>query len=665
MAERRHAPIGRSRALVRSERGRPLPQVYLGRTRRPLPDVYHGDHGGRSEGRFKWLLSTCLAAGVGSIAIITVILGSMDKRPQFDGALPDLSIFADAVQPMPRPQASGAGLNWASPKVDRLPIGVNVVSVRQTIHDSMRIRQGARELIRTKPYARLIANLAAVAPETKRPIPAFNPFRLYAASRKAPTADSRRNANVSIQVVELHGGILPVHDGQELDSREVTSLVRKAITPEEAPSLIRAGYQPAGSDLLRLTPDQTALRRAQEPVPPNTTVLRKSSDDLGDDDDAQREQRAFVVERGQRLFDLVVAAGGAQWQAHQMTAAAAKPLRKKKLRRGDQVIFTLEPSLADPTKLEPTAFSVYGAGQVHKVTVSRDPSGAFVASETPINAALMRRLTQPKITASNLYKSIFSAARTQELDDAQVFRILRMHAYDTDFRQRTAPGDSLDLFFDLKRNGDANTALNTLLSAAITHRGKTKRFYRFRRANGSVDFFDKRGHNAKRFLNLRPVRSNRVRRTSGFGMRLHPVLGIRRMHSGVDWAAPTGTPIIAAGNGYIEEMGWKSGAGNYMRLRHSNGYKTSYSHMSKFARGLRKGMSVRIGQLIGYVGSTGLSTGPHLHFEVLVNNRPVDPRRVRVPREVRLRGRDLAAFQKERQRIDELMQRTPVKTTHR
>jgi murein DD-endopeptidase MepM/ murein hydrolase activator NlpD len=137
------------------------------------------------------------------------------------------------------------------------------------------------------------------------------------------------------------------------------------------------------------------------------------------------------------------------------------------------------------------------------------------------------------------------------------------------------------------------------------------------------------------------------------------------MHAGVDWAGSTGTPIIAAGNGSVEEAKYKGDYGNYIRIRHANGYSTSYAHMSRFAPGMTEGAKVRQGQLIGFIGSTGLSTGAHLHYEVLINDRHVDPMSIQVPQERKLTGKALADFQKERTRIEDLMRRPPVQTQTR
>jgi len=133
------------------------------------------------------------------------------------------------------------------------------------------------------------------------------------------------------------------------------------------------------------------------------------------------------------------------------------------------------------------------------------------------------------------------------------------------------------------------------------------------------------------------------------------------MHTGVDWAAPNGTPIYASGNGTVEKVGWESGYGKYVRLRHANGYQTAYGHMSAFARGMQAGTRVHQGQIIGYVGSTGLSTGAHLHYEIMVNGRFVDPMRIKLPRGRVLEGPVLAGFERERDRLEAMISRAPAR----
>ena len=170
-----------------------------------------------------------------------------------------------------------------------------------------------------------------------------------------------------------------------------------------------------------------------------------------------------------------------------------------------------------------------------------------------------------------------------------------------------------------------------------------------------VDYYDETGKSAKKFLVRKPLGEGIVR--SGFGARHHPLLQFTKMHTGVDWASPMGTPIYASGNGTVDKIGWEGGYGKYIRIRHAIGYETAYGHMSAFARGMDVGKKVRQGQVIGYVGSTGLSTGAHLHYEILVNGRFVDPMRIRLPRGRVLEGTLLASFEQERDRLDNMMTR--------
>jgi len=225
------------------------------------------------------------------------------------------------------------------------------------------------------------------------------------------------------------------------------------------------------------------------------------------------------------------------------------------------------------------------------------------------------------------------------------------------------PSDQAEFFFETADDQPSGEPLpGELLYTALTAGGEAQRYWRFRTPDGVVDYYDEYGNNSRKFLMRRPIRGENVHFTSGFGIRFHPLLNERRLHSGVDWAAPIGTPILAAGNGIVEEADRKGQYGNYVRIRHANGYQSAYAHMSRFGPGIRQGVKVRQGQVIGFVGTTGLSSGPHLHYEVLVNNRFVDPMQIQVPRERRLTGKNAAAFQRERQRIEELMRRAPVMT---
>jgi murein DD-endopeptidase MepM/ murein hydrolase activator NlpD len=230
---------------------------------------------------------------------------------------------------------------------------------------------------------------------------------------------------------------------------------------------------------------------------------------------------------------------------------------------------------------------------------------------------------------------------------------VRLLASDVDFQSRLSPADQLEVLFSQPDDNDTVTEDSELLYVSATFGGNARSLYRFQMQDGSVDYFDKDGRSAKQFLLRNPVPNGKF--TSGFGSRRHPILGYVRMHTGTDWSAPSGTPIIATGNGVVEKAGWASGYGKQTIIRHANGYETSYNHQSAFAKGIQPGARVRQGQVIGYVGSTGLSTGAHLHYEMIVNGNKVDAMRVRLPTGRVLKDAELEAFMLERDRIDALL----------
>ena len=591
--------------------------------------------------------------------------------------MPALQQFREARLPQPAVIRNASdGLNWSVPKSDRLQIATGSVGVKHIIHEQVQVRRNNRPFIQIRPYMRIVSRLSEVPPSEAEAIPPFNPFKLYATEADASDSEgtSRESqSDVSIRVVELLGGILPSDDGQELDESEVAELVARA--REEAQNLaMRPSLQP--DDLPRPQEADVAIGEdigadltLDSAPPPNTTVLFKSVADADDVEDGLEpsEVRVIRVARGDNLARILQRLGTEQWQVNAMLQAARPTFPDNALMPGQEVHVTLVPSLSDPDNVEPVRLSIFSEAHEHKVTVVRNSAGEFVASSEPYDDKVARITLKEGDTShtASLYAAIYHAALAEGVPPDTIMQILRIHAYDTDFRRRVGHGDTLDFFFDVKEDEGPDSTPGELLYSAITSGGEARRFWRFRTPDGIVDYYDEYGNNSKRFLMRRPIRGESVRLTSGFGTRIHPIINAPRMHTGIDWASPVGTPIMAAGNGVVEEAHRKGGYGNYVRIRHANGYQTTYAHMSRIAPNIKQGVKVKQGQVIGYVGCTGLCSGPHLHYEVLVNNRFVDPLKIQVPHERQLTGRQLAEYQKERSRIDELMRRAPVMTASR
>jgi murein DD-endopeptidase MepM/ murein hydrolase activator NlpD len=674
VVRRQPAPPGLNTFLSRT-RPPSWPSLHRAHSRLPVKDLYASDHVAQRQGeRLRWMLSTCLAALVGATAILVVIYGATDTKQGDEGLSPALKrISEDVSQPVNidikvRPE----GLQWATPRTDKLQITTGAMSMRFTIHETRRQKRAGREYIYAKPYYRIVTRLAPVPASYSDVIPPFNPFKLFANTKPIGSGEEEGAAmdgrsDVAVKVVELLGGILPEEDGQELETPEVTELVeRVASASSESESMNGEGQYADGPF--------AAGRFGQLPIEEsnkNTSVLTKSTFDAEDVQEATEGGKltTLKVGPGDTLTKLLVSAGAENWQARTMIEAAAKIFPEAELAPGQQLDVTLVPSLTQQDKMEPVRFSVYSLSEgvrEHKVTVTRDSAGEFIASAAelkPIADSKNSSGEGDRGAASSVYSSIYYAGLLHHMQPDAIMQILKVHAYETDFRRRIRAGDQIELFFDPKdESAEDDDSPGEILYTAITVGAETRRFYRYRTADGITDFYDAQGNNSKKFLMRRPVRGDDVRLTSGYGVRFHPLLNDRKMHTGVDWAAPTGTPILAAGNGVIEEAGRKGQYGNYVRIRHANGYQTAYGHMSRIASGAVEGVKVRQGQVIGFVGSTGLSSGPHLHFEVLVNTRFVDPMSIQVPQERQLSGKELQDFQKERARIDDLMRRAPVKT---
>lgn len=208
--------------------------------------------------------------------------------------------------------------------------------------------------------------------------------------------------------------------------------------------------------------------------------------------------------------------------------------------------------------------------------------------------------------------------------------MIRIYSYQVDFQRDIKEGDKFEILYETYKTEDGDFArYGDILYANLAIDGKKIPVYRYENKDGQVDYYGEDGMTFKKTLMRTPVDGARM--SSGFGMRRHPISGYTKMHKGIDFAVAMGTPIYAAGDGTVEISGRKGAYGNYVRIRHNNEMKTAYAHMQKIAKGITPGQKVKQGQIIGYVGTTGRSTGPHLHYEVLLKNKPVNPNSVKLP----------------------------------
>lgn len=283
--------------------------------------------------------------------------------------------------------------------------------------------------------------------------------------------------------------------------------------------------------------------------------------------------------------------------------------------------------------------------------VTRTLEGGWQA--TQLNAKLKPSY---KRVAAEIDGSIYNAALKLGAGDQQVVDFAAAFAYDIDFQREIHPGDRFEIFFETFVDERGNPVRHgEVLYAALDGKALKRGFYRFTPSDDGVsDYFDEQGESATKFLMKTPINGARI--SSNFGTRRHPISGYTRLHKGTDFAAPTGTPIYAAGSGTVQRASWNGGYGNYIKIKHTRGYETAYAHLSRYAAGLKAGQKVRQGDVIGYVGSTGASTGPHLHYEVYVDGKPLNAMSLKLPtgRKLAEDPAMLAEFRQHKEAIDTL-----------
>ncbi|NBJ10635.1 M23 family metallopeptidase [Microvirga arsenatis] len=553
-------------------------------------------------------------------------------------------------------------------KADRLNRTEQTSAARQNFKAPMTIRSGEREAIKVRHFVRVATNLSLSAGTYASDIPPFNPLRLFAEDtpeRTEPTPEIT-DADVSVLRRDL-AAIAIAASAPSLTDSDVLAMLE-----EERRVFNEAGRRtsvpiPAQQMLSRTLRQPEALGEALgyarvidapfsaievRVVPENVTELRKAEQKAMP---PLIEERDVVLRKGETLETALRSYGATPEQIAAISSALAARIRVESMTEGQRlrILIAPGPRLGDPRQI--VRVIAFGERGVEGIAAAND-RGVFVSAPIPTDDSNSQAAQAPEEDEEDegrggvrLYESLYETALKNDLPRQTVDELVRIFGYDVDFQRRVSQGDSFEVLF----GSDDENGTPEILFASLTVGGEQRRVYRYQGEDGAVDFFDESGRSLKKFLIRKPIADGILR--SGFGSRFHPILGYSRPHTGVDWAHKVGTPIIAAGNGTVIKAEWDSGYGRRVEIQHTNGYVTAYSHMSSFAKGIAPGRRVQQGQVIGYVGNSGLSTGPHLHYEVIINGSFVDPLKIRLPRGRELEGRGLVEFKRQREQIDELM----------
>jgi len=347
--------------------------------------------------------------------------------------------------------------------------------------------------------------------------------------------------------------------------------------------------------------------------------------------------RTLEVGNGDTLMKILLNAGINRGDAYTAIEALRKEYDPRRIRPGQKIEVKFQPGLHEdqPHSFEEMRVST---GFNQDVYVSREVSGDYKAYEKTKDL-----VTDLRRAEGTIESSLYVAATKAGMPAALLMEFIYAYSFDVDFQRDIQKGDHFEVMYEEVSTKDGqNKKVGDILFASLELSGQRLPIYRYKDSDGRIAYYDDKGQSAQKALMRTPI--NGARLSSGFGKRRHPILGYSKMHTGIDFAAPRGTPIFAAGDGVIDYAGRKGGYGNYIRIRHNSEYKTAYAHMHGFKRGMHKGKRVQQGDVIGYVGSTGRSTGPHLHYEIIRKNRKVNPLRVRMPAGKKLAGQELDRF---------------------
>ena len=545
----------------------------------------------------------------------------------------------------------GAGAVMAAMTVFALGAGVLGVSI---INDPETAAPVAA-LDAPQAEAAAASDAPAAAPLTEIQPPLAASSDPIASAREAIAQSRAARAGVAVETAreaeETSGGLTPRLKPVSASPTTVAAAPQQADANSQRPtrlgswSLADAGDRPPP---LFFEEDLVRREGARHPAP---LVF---ASDL----ERQPDETRVRIARGETFVDALRRAGVGAADRNEAAYAFGRHHNLRRLLPGQEFALTLSwPNqtlfqlAADGAEPQPRLMALeFRPDPENKILMRRNADGALAAEKAAVPLT-----TRKMAIAGRINGSLYQSAKAVGAPDEIIAELADAFAYDVDFQREIFGGDKFEAIFEVKYDDrGARVAAGDLVYARLNWRGRReeKGYYRFESEDdgGRADFYDAAGQSARRLLMKTPIDGARL--SSGFGMRRHPILGYRRAHKGVDFAAPRGTPIKAAGDGVIERADWYGGFGNYIRIRHANGYKTAYAHLKGFRRGIKKGKRVRQGDIIGYVGTTGRSTGPHLHYEVHLNGKAVNPQRLRIATGKQLKGAELERFKEVRDRID-------------
>jgi len=386
----------------------------------------------------------------------------------------------------------------------------------------------------------------------------------------------------------------------------------------------------------------TTVANASATAPNDSTDSSESSVEIQSTPTSYK--KSLRVHAGDTLSKVLESAGAPAQDADAAILALKGVYDPRTLKAGQNIAVSFSPSGLDGEQDRFNGFEI-PLDYATRIAVAPAPEGGYKAYE------FERDLVSEKARADGTIDwSLFQAGSDAGVPTKVMAELVRAFSWDVDFQRDIRKDDRFEVMYERNATEDGEVVHNgQIVFAALTLSGERKAIFLHTLKDGTQDYFDEAGQSAKKALMRTPIDGARL--SSSFGKRKHPILGYTKLHTGTDFAAPPGTPIYAAGDGTIELAGWKGGYGKYVQIRHNSEYSTAYAHMKAIKRGVSKGSRVRQGEVIGYVGTTGRSTGPHLHYEMIRRGVKVNPMRVKMPSGQKLQGTELTRFEETREAV--------------
>ena len=602
----------------------------------------------------RWFIGTFLTGFTALVLILGALIFAFDTNIS-------LAIIHDPKEPLLESEFEPSQ-NTVPIKSDRkLKIDAQYSS-RKNIQINTIERVGQRDNVISNPFILVTSTLhTKTDSELTDLIPKFNPLELSQIETGEVTStiignalyDAKIKGNVAISVLDFPIENAFVSSDLTYTSNDIEQIIRNELFEDVTASDFHNNFEV-------LNPNEQTTSSSVNLPKNNVLIETENISYFQKSDQISRieglEEIYDVFEDGDNFNELLLSHGFTEQEIQSIISVIERNFPNQLPVTGQRLRIAFTQDYGISREWRPIRISFY-SDLHHIISIALADNGHFEVGKEPItvfpsDAFMVAKRTTLSGHTPTLYNSIYQTALKQNVPAAVIDELIRLYLYDLDFNAKVRVGDSFQILYESIH--EHTNEPPEILYSSLTTGGINRTFYRYQIPNsGIVDYFDDKGNSASKFLVRKPILTGNFK--SGFGMRKHPVLGVKKMHNGVDWSAPIGTAVIAAGDGVIRRANWISGYGRRVEIQHTDGYRTTYSHLQKFSKEIKRGAKVSQGQVIGYAGSTGLAIGSHLHYEILINNKYVDPMRIQLPRVQELSGNNLNDYKSTVQRLNNIL----------